>query len=368
MHMLMIAPEQIPVPGGGSVEICMYSIAKELAKQHKVTIVSRQYAGCKNISKMGELTIVRVPSGNSRKYISSVLRYIKGRRYDFIQVDNRPYYMAKVKQAFPRIPMSLFLHSLTFVPRNRGISSSLDKADVIIANSSSLKENLSRMFPKQKQKIHIVHLGVDVSRFKPASKAEKNLSKSKSRYRLKNAFTILFSGRIIPRKGVSVLIKATKIVQKEIPRTKLVITGSGKASYVKNLKLQAKRLKVAAVFTGRISHQRIHHMYRMADCFVCPSQRHEAFGLVNVEAMAAGVPVVASNIGGIKEVIKHGQNGFLVRDYKNPSQFAQFITQIGKHKKLAEELATQGRKIAVKQFNWNLTAANLASVYKHNIS
>jgi spore coat protein SA len=365
MHILMIAPEQIPVPGGGSVEICMYSIAKELAKQHKVTILSRQYAGCKNISKIGKLTIVRVPSGSSSKYISSVLHYIKGKHYDFIQVDNRPYYMAKVKQALPHIPVSLFLHSLTFVPVTYGISSSLDKADVIIANSSSLKENLSRMFPKQKQKIHIVYLGVDVSRFKPATETEK--SRSKSRYKLQNSFTILFSGRVIPRKGVSELIKAANIVHKHIPRTKLVITGSGKASYVKSLKMQAHRLRVPAIFTGRISYQKIHHMYRLADCFVCPSQRHEAFGLVNVEAMAAGVPVVASNIGGIKEVIKHGQNGFLVQNYKHPAQFAHFITLIGNNKKLAEELAVQGRKIAVKQFNWNLTAANLASVYKHKV-
>jgi spore coat protein SA len=361
----MIAPEQIPVPGGGSVEICMLSIAKELAKHHKITLISRQFSGCKHTSSLGKLTIVRVPSGSSSEYISSVLKYINGKRFDIIQVDNRPYYMAKVKKVLPRIPISLFLHSLTFVPRTERIASSLEKANVIVANSSSLKDNLSQMFPKQKQKIHIVHLGVDVNRFKPATISEKNRMKNK--YKLQDAFTILFSGRIIPRKGVSELIKATHLVRNYLPQAKLVIAGSGKPAYIKKLRLQANRWNVPVIFTGRIAHNKIHKIYWLADCFVCPSQRHEAFGLVNVEAMATGIPVVASDIGGIKEIINHEENGYLIKKYKDPLEFAHSIIKIGQNKKLAENLAEQARMTAVNRFGWNLTAKKIASIYKSKV-
>jgi spore coat protein SA len=255
MHILMIAPEQIPVLGGGSVEISMLSIANELAKHHKITIISRRFSGCKHMSSLGNLTIVRVSSGSSSKY--------------------------------------------------------------------------------------------------------------KNKYNLQDAFTILFSGRIIPRKGVSVLIKTTYQVRNYLPQAKLVIVGSGKPAYIKKLRLQAKKWKVPVLFTGRIAHNKIHKIYRIADCFVCPSQRYEAFGLVNVEAMATGIPVVASDIGGIKEIIRHGENGYIIKNYKNPFEFAQYIMNIVQDKKLAENLGKQGRLIAVNQFGWNLTANKIASIYKN---
>nr|WP_270880156.1 glycosyltransferase [Paenibacillus aestuarii] len=73
------------------------------------------------------------------------------------------------------------------------------------------------------------------------------------------------------------------------------------------------------------------------------SQRHEAFGLVNVEAMASGTPVVASRNGGIPEIIQHQRNGLLVTKYTSPSAFAKQILIIARHKKIAKKLARQAR-------------------------
>ncbi|QGQ95562.1 glycosyltransferase family 1 protein [Paenibacillus psychroresistens] len=362
MHILMIAPEQVPIPGSGSVEICMLAIAKELVKQHKVTIISRQYKGCKNIVSLDNLTIIRVPAISSNKYITAVLHYIKGKHYDFIQVDNRPIYMAKVKKAKPKTPVALFLHSMTFVPRTLEIASCLHKADLIIANSSSLKNNLARIFPNQNHKIHIVHLGVDVSRFKPLTNTQKNAYRSKQQ--LGSSFLLLFSGRVVPRKGVAELIEATRLVRTQIPDTKLIIVGAGNTTYIRKLNSIAKKRNIPVYFTGLVSHKSIHNIYRLVDCFICPSQKHEAFGLVNIEAMASGIPVVASDIGGIKEIIKHGQNGYLVKDYKNPQSFAHYIIKIGQNKLLADNMAQQGRLMAVNQFSWSHTAARLMAIYK----
>lgn len=365
MRILMVAPEQIPVPGGGSVEICMLSIAKKLVKYHDVTIVSRQSGRLGRTSQIGKVKIVRVPSGSSARYIASVLAYLKGKHFDLIQVDNRPHYMARIKSAFPKTPISLFLHSLTFVPRTGAVATQLRKANVIIANSSSLKSSLGRMFPKVKHKIRKVHLGVDVSRFHPGSSKQK--MRSKQKYHLNRSFTILFVGRVIPRKGVDVLIKATRKVSQHIPRTKLLIAGSGKAGYIRKLKNQARRLHVSAKFLGRISHGNIHHVYHAADCFVCPSQRHEAFGLVNVEAMASGLPAVASNIGGIGEIIKNKKNGYLVKNYRSASAFAKCIKRIARDRSLAKKLGQKGRKTVLRQFSWSNTASKLNTVYRSTV-
>ncbi|CAG7624576.1 glycosyltransferase family 4 protein [Paenibacillus allorhizosphaerae] len=353
MRLLMVAPEQFPVPGGGSVEICMLAIAKKLAKQHHVTIVSRQKGGSQTISRIGHnLTIVRVPSGSSNRYISSVLRFMKGRKYDLIQVDNRPYFMAQIKRAFPRTPVSLFLHSLTFVPRTKSINACLHKADLIIANSNSLQHNLNKLFPAQRHKIRTVHLGVDTERFKPSGRRPS-----------KRSCVILFVGRVIPRKGVPVLIKAVRKVRKQWGSATLLVAGKGKRAYLGELKRQARKQNVPVKFLGNIPHNKIHRVYRLADCFVCPSQEHEAFGLVNVEAMASGIPVIASNIGGIKEIVKHGHNGYLVAKYKKAKAFAQYIVKIAKNRSLQARLGRNGRMTVKRNFSWGNTASKLSVIY-----
>lgn len=363
LHIVMIAPEQFPVPGSGSVEICILSIAKKLANHHKVTILSRMSPHHVRRSQMGNVTVVRVPAKRKRTYLSSVLRYLKkNRRFDFIQVDNRPHYMAKVKKAFPNTPVSLFLHSLTFVPKTSRISASLKKADLIIANSTSLKSKVSLRFSSQKQKIRTVYLCADTSRFKPPSQAER--MRNRKRYRIGRSFAILFVGRVIPRKGIPVLIKATNIVRRKVRKARVIIVGGGSRSYIRKLKSQARRLKVPATFLGKIPHKSIHRLYQAADCFVCPSQRHEAFGLVNVEAMSTGVPVVASNIGGIKEIINHGSNGYLVRNYRSPASFSRYILKIANKKGKAGEMSRRGRQSVKRRFSWGRTASHLSKLMR----
>ncbi|CAG7651529.1 Spore coat protein SA [Paenibacillus solanacearum] len=353
MRLLMVAPEQLPVPGSGSVEICMLAIARKLAKQHHVTIVSRQKAGLPTTSRVGRnLTIVRVPSGSAGRYISSVLRYMKGRTFDLIQVDNRPLYMAQIKRAFPRTPVSLFLHSLTFVPRTRSVAASLHKANLIIANSNSLQRKLSKLFSAQRRKIRTVHLGVDTERFKPSG------GKSSKR------FVVLFVGRVIPRKGVPVLIKAVHKARKQGSGATLVVAGKGKRAYLGKLRSLVRKQKVPAQFLGNIPHGSIHRVYRLADCFVCPSQKHEAFGLVNVEAMASGLPVIASKIGGIKEIVKHGHNGYLVSKYTKSKAFAKYIVKIAKNRSLRVRLGRNGRLTVKRKFSWGSTASKLAGIYR----
>lgn len=367
MHLLMIAPEQIavPPPKGGSVEICMLAIAERLSLQHQVTLLSRKYAHYPHITTKGNLKIVRVPASGPKRYIRAVMAYVRGKHYDWIQIDNRPRFVTPVRKGFPHIPISVFLHSLTFVSRPMIVESiaemHLSKADAIIANSSSLLQELSERFPRLHPKIKQVHLGVDLHQFRPLSPERR--AQLRKKYGLQGAFVFAFAGRIIPRKGLPILMKALHQVRKTVPNVKLVIAGRGKPGYMARLRSKAHRLRLSTQFIGYKSHRRMHEVYATVDCLVCPSQRHEAFGLVNIEAMATGIPVIASQIGGISEAVRHGGNGLLIKNYRHASAFASSMLMLAKDRAYTQSLGIQARNDMEQQFSWENTVQSLCELY-----
>ncbi|WP_025689292.1 glycosyltransferase family 4 protein, partial [Paenibacillus zanthoxyli] len=175
-------------------------------------------------------------------------------------------------------------------------------------------------------------------------------------------FTVLFVGRLIPRKGVHVLMRAAAMLERRLP-VHLVVAGTGKPAYVRRLKLLARRLRLSVSFIGSVPHEEIHRIYQIADCLVCPSQRHESFGLVNVEAMAAGLPVIASNNGGIREIISPGRGGFLVDRYREAASFARMMLPLARSPKRAAAIGMQGRQDALQAFDWARTADRLELLY-----
>lgn len=361
MHILIIAPEQIPVPPpvGGSVEHCIYQIAKKISPKHTVTIISRLRANYPKKSRLGHITILRVPGSNKQAYLSNVLKTVKGHRFDRIQIDNRPRFVHAVRKVFPHTPISVFLHSTTFISppmtSKKQAASDLSSANLIISNSLSLQNHLKRTFPKISHKVRYVHLGVDLAQFRPRKEKEHSTG---------GRFVILFAGRLIPKKGIPVLMKATQIVRKSIPSARLHIAGgTGKPSYKKSLKHLASSLRIPISFKGYISRSQMPRFYQSGDCFVCPSQGHEAFGLVNVEAMASGIPAIASRNGGIPEIIRHEHNGLLVTKYRSPKAFAKEIMKLAKDPSMARRLAKQARLDVTRKFSWRATASKLEKIY-----
>ncbi|MEW9701231.1 glycosyltransferase family 4 protein [Paenibacillus sp. SI8] len=359
MRILIIAPEQIPVPPpvGGSVEHCIYQIAKKMPTQHQVTIVSRWRSGYPKKSVIGHVTILRVAGTTKTSYLSQVIRLIRGQQYDFIQIDNRPRFIHAVRKVFPSTRISVFLHSTTFIsPPMTSIkqaNADFKGANLIIGNSRSLNNHLIKTFPSHSHKVRFVHLGVDWHQFHPRQK-----------HKTKKDFVILFAGRLIPRKGIPVLMKATKIVRKTVPHAKLVIAGgTGRPPYKEYLKKLAASLQIPVTFRGYVSRGQMPNFYASGDCFVCPSQGHEAFGLVNVEAMASGIPTVASRNGGIPEIIKHQHNGLLVTNYRSPEAFAKQIAIIAQNKEKAKRLAHQALLDVRRKFSWQVTASKLSHLY-----
>lgn len=369
MHIAIIAPEAIPVPPrmGGSVEVCILSIARELAKNHQVTVYSRTHPAYPKHQREGGITFVRVQGGVPSSYIVRVLKAMKGASYDCIQVDNRPKFVPLVKKQFPDTPILLFMHSLTFVSstniRQAHAALCLRSADRIIVNSDSLRRELEKRFPSVRPIIKRVHLGVDTERFRPPHAGEREALRK--RYKLSGTFAVAFAGRMIPKKGIPVLLKAIRQVRVSCPKVKLIIAGAhGPSAYRSRIRQMAVSLKVPVTHLGYVSHRRMHQVYRMADCFVCPSQKHEPFGLVNTEAMSSGIPCIGSSNGGIREIIRDGHNGYLINDYHNPAAFAFAIQRLAQNPELTQKLGKQARLDALNRFSWKHTAKNMESLYR----
>lgn len=360
MRIAIVAPERIPVPPllGGSVEIVVLAIAKELAKQHSVTVISRSHRRYPSHSVESGVHIHRVPTGSPGQYLANVRRFLAGRKFDVIQIDNRPRFVAPIKRLFPHAAVSLFLHSLTYVSATgagraavkRGILS----ADLIVVNSLSLHEEIKRRFPESAPKIHKVWLGVDTERFCPLNPPASGQS-----------LTLLFAGRLIPRKGLPVLLKAVKLAQAHcsVPLNVIIAGGAQRKSYSNQMRKLARLLGVQTLFLGNVPHADIHRCFQSADVFVCPSQKHEAFGLVNVEALSSGLPVIASDIGGIREIVSHGQNGFLISAYSSPNAFADAIALLANRPELLRFMKMEARRDCLNRFSWTETARVLGQLY-----
>ncbi|WP_276352371.1 glycosyltransferase family 4 protein [Cohnella caldifontis] len=360
MRIAIVAPERNPVPPvlGGSVEIAIWAVAKELAKRHSVTVYSRRTRRYPAASFDSGVEFVRVSTGSPRTYLENVMREMAGNPFDVVQIDNRPNFVAPIKAQHPLAVVSLFLHSLTYVtPPYGGDSETLagiDAADLVLVNSHSLHFRLQERFPFASGKIRTVWLGVDTDRFRPAERKKTG-----------RAMTLLFAGRLIPRKGLPVLLKAVKFARAESPRPlHLVIAGGAlKKGYSRKLRGLARSLGIRATFLGTVPHRRIHRIYRNADVFVCPSQKHEAFGLVNVEAMSTGLPVIASEIGGIREIVAHDRSGLLVSDYRSPRAFAEAILRLAREPLLLGAMKQEARLDCLNRFSWSATAERLDQIY-----
>ncbi|WP_127530324.1 glycosyltransferase family 4 protein [Paenibacillus kobensis] len=359
MRLLIIAPEQIPVPPfkGGSVENCIYQISKNASNQHQITIVSRWSKGLPRKSTIGNMTILRVSGATKKVYLKNAIHKVKNRTFDYIQIDNRPSFVPVVRNAFRNTPISVFMHSMTFVSLPRTTTSKaridLKETNLIIGNSRSLQQALANRFPAYSNKIKYVHLGVDLSKFRP------RMTKRSGKFRF------LFAGRLIPRKGVPLLLKAFKIALRSNASIQLSIAGgASKPAYKAYLTKTARQLKIPVTFKGNLSRKQMPAFYRSGDGFICPSQEHEAFGLVNVEAMACGLPVIASNNGGVPEIVKHKRNGFIVKNYRNPNSFADYMVKLANDPKLYDRLSIQARKDAINRFSWKRTAARLMKIYE----
>jgi len=178
---------------------------------------------------------------------------------------------------------------------------------------------------------------------------------------------ILFVGRHVERKGVHILIEAFRKIYKEIPHN-VIIVGDGPEKKGWEEMVIKYELTDRIKFTGWISKTELHNLYQHCSFFVLPAiyDKHgdtEGLGVVMIEAMSYSKPVIASNVGGITDVVIDGYNGILVKD-NDPEALAIAIKKLVQNKDLSKKLGENAKKSIDERFNWDKIVSKLINIYE----
>jgi glycogen(starch) synthase len=169
-------------------------------------------------------------------------------------------------------------------------------------------------------------------------------------------------GRVVYEKGVHVLVEAAPRVLESYPHAKFVVAGTG--DMLAQLQHRAWELGIAhkVLFTGFIPDEERDRLLKVADCAVFPSL-YEPFGIVALEAMAAGAPVVVSEVGGLKEVVKHAETGISV--YPNDvGSLTWGILHTLEHPQWTQARVANARRKVIEEYNWTSIAARTSAIYR----
>lgn len=203
----------------------------------------------------------------------------------------------------------------------------------------------------------IIPAGVDTLRFHPqrAARSEK-----------REARRVLFVGRLDARKGLAVLLRAMPIVRQQVPDVRLDVVGKGPLEDRARRLVEKLGIRDIVTFHGFVTNEALPGLYAAADVYCAPSLGGEAFGIVLLEAMASGTPVIASNITGYNEVVKDGETGLLVPP-DNPAALAETILRLLDDAALAARLRANGLAWAG-QHSWNRIAERIEAHYLELLS
>jgi len=228
-----------------------------------------------------------------------------------------------------------------------------DRLDCRIAVSAAARDMVATYFPAE---YVIIPNGIDFERFGGASVAPLE------RYD-DGRPCILFVGRLEERKGFEYLLRAFERVVQEIPRARLLVVGGydkdDKADFVR----YARKHGLSGVrFVGWVRDDKLPHYYRSANVFCAPSTGFESFGIVLLEAMAAGVPIVASDIAGYRSVVTDGKEGVLVPP-ANVSALASALIELLSSPERRQRMGLAGRETA-RRHDWATVSSQVARVYE----
>ena len=396
MRILIISDHSDPLAKIGSKEsggqnVFIYYLAKHLAKQGvKVDVFTRwdQRNKRKIVNVSPNFRVIRIKAGPKAylerdkflhvldEFIKNILTFVinEPEPYDIIHSNYWFSGLAGLEIAKKlNLPQIHVYHSIGEVRFNILKKFKLQKRDYyyfqkriesekliaekctgIIATSPSEKHLLLKLYKPDPKKIPVITIGVDRKVFYPISqlRARKILGLNETKKLL------VYAGRIEWRKGMGTLLYSLKQILKTYPNTKLYIIGGAKSAKLKKLEQaeldrQQKIIDELEIgnnvsYLGPKTHKRLRLYYSAADVCVVPSY-YEPFGIVPLEAMACGTPVVASKTGGLSYSVHNGKTGFLAkpRDRKELAEKILLTLELGK-----DQFREQCLKTAKQKFDW----------------
>ena len=365
MKIALVSPYDFAYPGGVVAHVS--NLGHHLEKLgHTVKILapadSPDDLGVDNLIAVGRaIPVPSAGSGSVARISLSVWRnrevksHLRDEAFDVIHLHEplTPVLPLEVLSASDAVNVGTFhrfdRHGLLYQFAKYPLGHWFKKLDGHIAVSRSAFQYVNKHFPAD---YRIIPNGIDVDFFSqevPPFDAFKD-----------GKLNILFVGRLEKRKGLKYLLSAFSRLKWEWPNTRLIVVGPGNPGG-ECYRLLAERNVQDVVFVGQVAPEMLRRYYRTADIFCSPAIGQESFGIVLGEAMAAGKPIVATQIEGYADVIQDRVEGILVPP-RNDEALAEALQQLIADPALRQEMALRGRQ-SVEAYRWERVARQVLECY-----
>ncbi|MED1794296.1 glycosyltransferase family 4 protein [Brevibacillus nitrificans] len=377
MKVVMICTEKLPVPPvrGGAIQTYIAGIVDFLSQHHDVTVLGTTDPSLPLDERVRNVRYVRVDGqGIFETYAEQVVEYLRTQSYDIIHVFNRPRLVPLIREVCPNARIMLSMHNDMFDPGKiepQDAVKTIAETETIVTISDYVGRVIHSLYPEAEGKLRTIYSGVSLQTFVPWEKSQQARQvrqELRAMHNLGNRQVILFVGRLTPKKGADILVRAMNELHSQHSNIALVLVGGSWygvdkiSDYVAYVRSLADRSPIPVITTGFVNAEQIHHWFWAGDIFVCPSQWEEPLARVHYEAMAAGLPFVTTKRGGNAEVIIGG-NGLLVEEPENPQSFATQLSKLLSSRELQRRMGGVGRQLAEERFTWERVAREVLDVW-----
>ena len=384
MNILMLTWEYPPRIVGGIARV-VHDLSHRLIKDgHEVTVVTYRDENLSYYENDKGVNVYRVDNymihpNNFIEWIMQLNFAMIAKASELIQkngaydvIHAHDWLVANAAMALKRsfdIPLVCTIHA-TEAGRNSGIHDETQRyindtewlltyeSSEVIVNSNFMKNDIQRLFGLPYDKIDVIPNGINLNNF---SGFERDYD-FRRQYAMDNEKIILYIGRLVYEKGIQNLISAMPKILSHYNDAKLIIGGKG--GMFDELRGQVDRMGLGnkVYFTGYLDSNKVRKMYKCADVAVFPST-YEPFGIVALEAMLAGVPTVVSDVGGLDEIIQHGENG--MKCYAgNPNSIADSVLGFLFDQQLAQNCSKKAKQKVKELYNWEKIAQDTHFTYE----
>jgi spore coat protein SA len=383
----LIGPELFPIPPirGGATELFIDRLAAHL-QRYRPVVIGPADPDLPDFEVRGRVEYRRVPLNSWQQWLYRRYRHLLPlydrrvaglvRQLDpnLLHVHNRPLLALNLKKWFPRLPVLLHMHNTYHIlgKRERPDPYTPMPVEAFLACSNFVMEEERERLGSGAGVHSVMYNGVDPQTFRPRWERAAEARAAREQYGLGDEPVVLYAGKIRESKGVGVLLTAMGRVWEVLPRAALVLVGGTEfgrgrikreTSFFKEFREQAARAPGRVILTGFVPHEAMPATYLLGDVFAAPSQKPEGMPMVLLEASACGLPLIATRVGGIPEVVQDGSNGLLVDTPQDPGDLAEKILAVLQDPGLRERLARSARQRVLERFTWERIAREQEAVY-----
>ena len=345
-------------------EIASYNLAEHLAKRgHEIHVITSRDEGLPNFDNEKGFLVHRIAWSKIRiigmfSFWMEIFFKIRTIKPDIVQAQDLSMGIpAWLIRKILKIPYIVWGRGNDVYRPNRfgrmTTKPILQNADAILVLTENMRIKLNTIY---NTKIYVVPNGIDVEKYNEVTKNTDNETGRKN---------ILFVGSLYPVKGVHYLIMAMKLVHDKMPDAKLILVGDGE----ERERLAALSIQLGVQknvqFVGKVPHEKVQTFMQRADIFVLPSLS-EGFPNVILEAMASGLPIIASRVGGIPDIITNDINGYLV-EVKDINDIANKTILLLHDDALRKKISDNNRHL-VKKYAWENVIFELERLYQLSIN